>query len=169
MPKLLILFQAQRPDVAQLAEAAAEGASTVRFAEVDLRRLGDGRSAATDVGETNGSRRRTLERVEDATGYDGIILCASSRDDAASLAGHVGRLDGSLVNKVGSALTTATGEERTATLWAALAPVADRGMIIVPASFTEPGEPAESARRVGKRVAEVIGWVTHARSHHHHH
>ena len=26
----------------------------------------------------------------------------------------------------------------------------------------------EATRHLGKRVAEVVGWVTHARSHHHH-
>jgi hypothetical protein len=40
-------------------------------------------------------------------------------------------------------------------------------MILVPAPFDD-HEPGESARRAGTRVAEVIGWVTHARSHHHH-
>ena len=169
MPKLLILFHTRSTDVVPLAEAAADGARAVRFAEVDLRCLDEGGSAAMNAREASASRYRTLERIEDAAGYDGIILCASSREDAASLAAGVGQLDGSLENKVGSAVTTATGEARSAALWAALTPVADRGMILVPVSFTEPGEPAESARRVGKRVAQVIGWVSHARSHHHHH
>jgi hypothetical protein len=42
-------------------------------------------------------------------------------------------------------------------------------MILVPAPFADEGAAnAESARRLGTRVAEVVGWVTHARSHHHH-
>jgi hypothetical protein len=48
--------------------------------------------------------------------------------------------------------------------------MADRGMILVPLPFSdEDGSSADACRRMGKRVAEVVGWVTHARSHHHHH
>jgi hypothetical protein len=43
------------------------------------------------------------------------------------------------------------------------------GMILVPAPFAdENAADQESTRGLGKRVAEVIGWVTHARSHQHH-
>ena len=96
-------------------------------------------------------------------------MCVTSADDAASLGARIGRLDESLANKVGSVVTTATGRDRSAVLWATLTPMGNRGMILVPAPFTDSSESAaESARRLGKRVAEVIGWVTHARSHHHH-
>jgi hypothetical protein len=80
------------------------------------------------------------------------------------------RFDGGLADKVGSAFTTEVGAERTAVLWSTLSPMADRGMILVPLPFTEGRESeADACRRMGKRVAEVVGWVTHARSHHHHH
>jgi len=46
--------------------------------------------------------------------------------------------------------------------------LADRGMILVPPASTVPEDVLESAREQGKRVAQVVGWVTHARSHHHH-
>jgi len=76
---------------------------------------------------------------------------------------------GSLANKVGAVITPATGADRRAVLWSALSPMADRGMILVPAPFAdENADDQESTRGLGKRVAEVIGWVTHARSHHHH-
>jgi hypothetical protein len=71
---------------------------------------------------------------------------------------------------VGAVIPPATGTDRRTVLWSVLGAMADRGMILVPAAFdTEDAASAESTRNVGKRVAEVIGWVTHARSHHHHH
>jgi len=36
-------------------------------------------------------------------------------------------------------------------------------------ALTEVLADADACRRMGKRVADVVGWVTHARSHHHHH
>ena len=171
MPKLLVLFHSRSPAVIALAEAAADGARSVRFAEVDLRRLAES-DEATHATATDGVGRvhRTLDRVEDITSYDGLILALSAGGDATvTLTQAFGALGGSLANRVGSVLTTAEGAERTAMVWSALTSMADCGMILVPAPFTTTDErPAESARRLGKRVAEVIGWVTHARSHHHH-
>ncbi len=170
MPKLLVLFQSRSADVVRLAEAAAEGAKTVRFAEVDLRRIlvSNEMDAAAPVG---GRAHRALEHVDDIASYDGLILVVAGDGEAGSAPSHaLDAVGGSLANNVGAVLTPATGPERRAVLWAALTPMADRGMILVPAPFDD--EPAatgeESARATGKRVAEVIGWVTHARSHHHH-
>ena len=169
MPKLLVLFHSRSPDVIALAEAAVAGARSVRFAEVDLRRLdASGADAhATALGGV-GHTHRTLEHVDDVTAYDGLILVLPGAADAAApLTETVATLAGSLENKVGSVLMTSEGEGRRA-IWLALTPMADRGMILVPAPFTNAeGTAEDSARRVGKRVAEVIGWVTHARSHHH--
>jgi NAD(P)H dehydrogenase (quinone) len=167
MPKLLVLFQSRSPDVTALAEAVVEGARSVRFAEVDLRRL-----AVSDedphLPDTSGRSHRALERVEEIAAYDGLVLALSGDGDrGTTLTNAFESLGGSLVNKVGAAVTTAEGAGRSAVLWSALTPMADRGMILVPMPFAEPTE-AASARRLGKRVAEVIGWVTHARSHHHH-
>lgn len=171
MPKLLILFHAQSPDVLALAEAIADGARSVRFAEVDLRRLVDpDADVATAAADESGRTHRVLERVEDIAVYDGLVLAVPAGGDrGAVLTNVLAALGGSLVNKVGSAATTAEGPGRSAVLWSALTPMADRGMILVPMPFTDTEEPAaESARRLGKRAAEVVGWVTHARSHHHH-
>jgi hypothetical protein len=112
---------------------------------------------------------RTLQHVDDLVAYDGLILVVSAVvESRALLARTIGTLGATLTNKVGSALTSAAGADRSAVLWSALTPMADHGMILVPAPFDDPNEPAEAARRSGTRVAEVIGWVTHARSHHHH-
>ena len=171
MPKLLVLFHSQRPDVIALAEAAADGARSVRFAEVELRRraASDAGTPAAATGSV-GRAHRTLDDAEDVIAYDGVILVLAEADDAGAAAARaLGALGGSLVNRVGSVIAATDGAERTALVWSALTPMADHGMILVPMPFAGTDGPAtESARRLGKRVAEVIGWVTHARSHHHH-
>jgi hypothetical protein len=165
MPKLLVLFQSHDPEVARLAAAAADGARRVRFAEVDLRRLATSDAVGHDA---DGRGTRLLERVHDIAAYDGLILVVAHGAGAgAELVRGLGTFDGSLENKVGCVLSSAVGSDRPAVLWSVLTPMADRGMILVPAPFGD-HEPAEAARRTGTRVAEVIGWVTHARSHHHH-
>lgn len=163
MPKLLVVYDASEPALARLADTIAAGARTVRFAEVDIRRYGD---ASADV--EAGSRHRALGQVEELEQYDGIAVGVPASDGPGPSAADsaLARFEGSLVNKVGSAFTVAEGAARRETLWRALAPMADGGMILVPASFVE-GTSDEAA--LGARLAEVIGWVTHARSHHPHH
>ena len=74
------------------------------------------------------------------------------------------------------------------TLWSIMTPMANLGMIIVPPGYSDavmfaggspygataatgggpPGEPdLAAARHQGRRVAEVTGWITHAKSHKH--
>jgi hypothetical protein len=169
MPKLLVLFQSTSADVVRLAEAAAAGARTVRFAEVDLRRLPvpDDTRAGTDAGAR---AHRPLEQVQDVALYDGLILAVGNEPHAGdAFVRALGSFAGALVNKVGAVLTPAAGSQRSALLWSVLGPMADRGMILVPAAFNAEQPDEDSAtRELGKRVAEVISWVTHARSHHHH-
>lgn len=166
MPKLLVLVQSQRSDVVSLAEAAADGARRVRFAEVDVRRL----PSADDVGQGSGARApRPLARLDDIAPYDGLILVVDRGGEAGTaLVQALGAFEGSLTNKVGCVLSPAENGDRRAVLWSVLSPMADRGMILVPATFGGHAPVDESARRAGTRVAEVVGWVTHARSHHHH-
>ena len=170
MPKLLVLFQSRSPDVVRLAETVAAGARSVRFAEVDLRRFpiaDDGNDVTVDAG---GRAHRPLEHVDDIGAYDGLILAVESTANGGdALVQAIGAFGGSLANKVGTALTPATGADRRSMLWSVLGPMADRGMILLPAPFADEGAADEEAiRHLGKRVAEVVGWVTHARSHHHH-
>jgi NAD(P)H dehydrogenase (quinone) len=167
MPKLLVLFDARSDDMTRLAEAVAEGALRVRFAEVDVRRLG---GAAADG--TPSVRHRGLESAEALAAYDGIIIGAvpAGMESDPAMA-PIRAATTSLVNKVGSAFAaTEDGGSRSAALWSVLTPMADRGMILVAPPISEsPSDELESAREQGKRVADVVGWVTHARSHHHHH
>jgi hypothetical protein len=162
MPKLLVLFHAGSAELAPLVDAVAEGVRGVRFAEVDVRSLGDGGDAL--------AVHKPLERIDDLSSYDGIIIGVGSEEAATGVLGNLARFGGSLADKVGSAFTARSGADRAAALWSALSPMADRGMTLVPLPFAEGRESeADACRRMGKRVAEVVGWVSHARSHHHHH
>jgi NAD(P)H dehydrogenase (quinone) len=192
MPKVLVLYSSRTGSTAALADAIAEGARSVRFVEVDVRRI-DVLAPAESRAEVPGwvARHAPLGPVEALAQYDAIIVGAPARDGAmapelSDLFGRMAplRAGGAMVNKVGSAFTSAGAGQAgpEATPWAIMTPMANLGMILVPAAPDEPsssagggaaGAPAEaalaSAHRQGKRVAEVVGWVTHARSHHHHH
>ena len=171
MSKLLVLFQSRRPDVVRLAEAARDGARSVRFAEVDLRRLPTSGDAHGDTAaDADKGAHQLLQHAEDIGQYDGLVLAVGGEGGAGeTLARTLAAFGGSLANKVGTVITPATGTDRRAALWSVLGAMADRGMILVPAPFADEGAAGdESTRGLGKRVAEVVGWVTHARSHHHH-
>ena len=115
--------------------------------------------AASHWSESTTSRRTT-----------GSSSASTQKTRPRVVLASLARFDGSLADKVGSAFTTRSGSDRAAALWSALSPMADRGMILVPLPFAEGRESeTDACRRMGKRVAEVVGWVTHARSHHHHH
>jgi hypothetical protein len=168
MPKLLVLFHASSADVARLAEAAAEGARSVRFAEVDLRQLPASDGAGVAVPDARGRAHHLLQHIDALGQYDGLVLVEGG--DGEVMLRALDGFGGSLANTVGSVITPATGADRRTILWSLLGAMADRGMILVPAPFgDEGGASDESLRELGKRVAEVIGWVTHARSHHHAH
>ena len=143
MPKTLVLFDTRDAETARLAAEVAEGARSVRFAEVDL----------VDVARLGGDEAFAV--------YDGLIVDASSR----AVLEVIGRA-GPLRSKVGGLFG---GSD--ASVQPLMEALARAGVIILP-----PGAGAgaltaidvESARLLGKRLADVVGWITHARSHHHH-
>lgn len=169
MPKLLVLFQSRHPDVVALADAAREGGRSVRFAEVDVRRIGAMDDVESSPSPSIGSWHRALEHADDMARYDGMILVLSP-DSAAndSLLHTIATFGGSLHDRVGSVIAPPTDGAATQVVWEGLRVLAGRGMILVPGAGEASSPADESARRLGKRVAEVVGWVTHARSHHHH-
>ncbi len=143
------------------------------------------------------AKYQTFSDVNTLADYDALILGSPTRYGimAAELK-HVldqtGPLwqKGALVNKVGAAFTSvATGQGgHETTLWSIMTPMANLGLILVPPGYSDAvmfaggspygatattggGPPGESdlaaARQEGKRVAEVVGWITHARSHKH--
>ena len=140
MPKTLILFDTTNADSGALAHVVAEGARSVRFAEVDLKASGE---------------------AVDLTTYDGIALDATSETVRQLLAGA-----GPLRSKVAALFGAADGS-----LLTLLEQLGRAGMIVLPpgtgASALSAAD-AEAARVLGKRLCDVVAWITHARSHHHH-
>jgi hypothetical protein len=104
--------------------------------------------------------------------YDGIIVGApaSGDDGHDAVRTLLEESTANLANKVATAFTVATVPDvRRAALWSVLIPMAERAMIIVPPRAAEAGDDdVETARKLGKRATDVVGWITHARSHHHH-
>lgn len=164
MPKTLVLFHGSSDDVASLADGVADGVRSVRFAEVDVRQF-----AAGD--DTGAGRHRALSSAEELAGYDGLVLGATI---SAAVPDPITRLlaDADALRR-GSGLTLSVGAvfvgggspmENEDARWRLLRSLAGLGLVLVPAS----GEGAEAARKLGHRVAHVVSWITHARSHHQH-
>lgn len=172
MAKLLVLFDGLRDESADVAAWIHEGARSVRFAEADLMRL------PGDVEGGRLARIRTFPGVEALAAYDAIAIGATP-DGMPRLAALLDEakasgIRGELANKLGSVFPhhdpDALGADHP--LWHLLAPMARYGMILVPPGYRGPTGEAEgleaSARRLGKRLIDIAGWITHARSHHHH-
>jgi NAD(P)H dehydrogenase (quinone) len=185
MPKILVLFHGHTGDTARIADAIAEGARSIRFSEVDVRRIDDPASSGSP--DDAGVKHRTLGSTDELPEYDALVFGAPSGPGARSaeleaLLGQAGAPGqrGALVNKVGSAFTALPGgdDAREAALWAVMTPMASLGMIIVApyhgGSGPLDGDAASdaglaAAREHGKRIADVVAWITHARSHAHSH
>lgn len=185
MPKVLVLFYSRTGNTAALADAIAEGAGSVKFTEVEIRRIEDLAPASVIEADESwkGARAamakkyRTLESVESLTQYDALIVGSPARygimsaelkhtlDQAGALAER-----GALADKVGSAFGSASaGGGHELNIMSMLIPMMHFGMILVPAG---PGDPAgaaagdiAAARRLGARAAKVAEWVRHAKSH----
>ena len=177
MPKVLVLFYSRTGNTAALADRIADGARSVRFTEVDVRRLEDltpdpvivaDRAWAESRAQLR-QRYRTLEEVNVVAEYDALVLGSPSHHGVmAAELGHfceqLGPLaaTGALTDRVGAAFTPPPIDT---TLWSILTPLANLGLILVPPAAADP-------HQHGARVATVAEWVRHAKSHaagHHHH
>ena len=155
MPKILVLFYSRTGHTAQLADAIAEGARTVRFTEVDVRRIDDlapasaieGDAAWQAARERLAARYRTLGAVDELANYDGLVLGSPTRygvmaAELKNVLDQTGPLwsAGRLVDKVGAAFTSVStphgGHETT--LWSIMTPMANLGMVLVPPGYTDP-------------------------------
>ena len=175
MPKVIVIAVGTDATASTLADAVVEGATGVRFTEVDVR------SVNSDAGEgatqPTRSRVKPLESTEQLADYDGIVIVGATADDGAPGAARLmeqlaaGASDHGYPNAVFGLLA---GDASL------LASVASLGGIIV----SEPrgsGDSIGRAKALGARVAKVAEWVRHALSHeqqdrtahkehvHHHH
>ena len=162
MPKTLILFHGSSDAITATADALADGVRSVRFAEVEVRRL----AAAGEA--TGSSRHRTLTNADELAGHDGLVLVAAMEvpaDVTRLIAAAAGlRPAGTVTLSVGSAFVAGgSGTEGEDARWALLLALSGLGVVLVPAS----GDGPEAAKKLGHRVAHVVSWITHAKSHHH--
>lgn len=166
MPKTLVLFHGNSQEIVTLADAVADGVRSVRFAEVDVRRLGG-------AGEADGAgRARVLRGADELAAYDGLVLGTESQsavpDAVTRLIADAGSLrqQKALGTSVGAAFVAgASAPDNEEARWTLLRALGALGLVLVPPSGDDG---VESARQLGHRVAHVVSWITHARSHHHH-
>ena len=155
MPKVLVLFYSRTGNTARLADAIVEGARSVKFTEVDVRRLDDLAPASViesvpgwkESRDALSKKYRTLGAIDELATYDALVLGAPTRYGvmAAELKLAIDQTGplwskGLLADKVGSAFTsvqTAHGGHET-TLWSIMTPMANLGLIIVPPGYTDP-------------------------------
>lgn len=185
MPKILVLFHSRTGNTAALADAIADGAGSVKFAEVEVRRIADLAAPSAIEGDEQkrsapamlAKKYRTLESIDALVDYDALVIGSPTRWGTASA--EVKQLleqtaplvqRGALVDKVGSAFGTVAAPHGglETTIQSLLVPMMHLGMLIVPPAYTNPGagaSEAELARRQGARVAKVAEWVRHAKSH----
>jgi hypothetical protein len=149
----MIVLVADAEDASAVGNAIAAGAANVRFTEVELRHMST-RPATGRPGWTGADELRD---------YDGVVLAASARDDANTPLGQA--IDAAAREQPDAFLNTIFAVAGTSDA-ALLARVATLGGIIVSIRRTEQGA-ATPSRVLGERVATVVAWVRHARSHDH--
>lgn len=160
MPKLLVMLLDATDDATRLAAATLDGASSVRFTEVDLRS-----NAPHDP--IAGRRYRPLESCEGIQNYDGLVLVAAN-PSSPGLVAFIGELEpfasrGAYANLV---IGVTTNQPEPAAN--SVAPLG--GIVITSANVTDP---MHEAKHMAARVARVGAWVRHSLDHerheHHHH
>jgi hypothetical protein len=149
-----------------MVNAVADGARSVRFSEVELRRVDTPSPTAPDE-QVN--IHQTLTGIDEITPYDAVVVAVSAdgrvHPELSRLLAGLGREGGTdLVLPRRARRSLGRPGESAVDVWPALATLGDIGMLVV-APY---GGSADAARELGARVAQVVGWVTHARSHHHH-
>ncbi len=184
MPKVLVLFHSRTGTTAALADAIADGAASVKFTEVDVRRVDDlAPPIVIDADESSKNSRailakkyRTLGSIDVLAQYDAIILGGPARygilsaelkhmlDQAGALASR-----GAFRDKIGSAFgpVSAPNGGGDTNIMSMLLPMMHLGMILVAPGYSDGSgdDPMALARAHGARVAKVAEWVRHAKSH----
>jgi putative intracellular protease/amidase len=156
MPKVIVLVAGGEQSNVALADAAAAGATGVRFTEVDVR-------AYTSDGTPGTTRYKTLESLDRIADYDGMILVhGGAESEAGDIPALLDRIDEAApANGFPNLVIGIVGGASV------LANAARLGGIIA----AEPRGLAEGAARataLGARVAKLVEWVRHALSHESH-
>ena len=167
MPKILIVFYSDDAIAGAMANAVAAGAESVRFAEVEVRRVGVPLSHVS-AGKAPGQ----LDSTSELDAYDAIVVgAAASEPIPAPLvalldAAEVRKAHDRFADKVGSAFTASPAGPGELAAPSLVARLASLGMILIP-PVASGGTDAqlEQARSMGRRVAEVTAWVAHSLAH----
>ena len=176
MPKVLVLFHSRTGTTAALADAVADGAGSVKFAEVELRRIDDLAPQSTiDADERWKAARpalakkyKTLESVESLAQYDALILGSPARRGimSAELKNVLDQMDSlserrAMVDKAGSAFSSCAMHEggHETNLMSMLVPMMQLGMILVPPG---PGDVSAAGSRYGATASSGSGAPTDA-------
>ena len=149
MPRIIVLVP-DAEDAAKVAEVIAAGAENVRFTEVDVR------AVSTPSANRRGPREWT--GTDELRDYDGVVFATSTREDS-NAALHDALDAAAREQPEGTFLNTVFAIGGTSDV-ALLARIAALGGIVA-------SPPPEQSRAVGERVATVVAWVRHARSHDH--
>jgi NAD(P)H dehydrogenase (quinone) len=154
MPKVLVLFYSRTGNTAALADAIGEGAASVKFTEVEMRRIDD--LAPERVIEANAQwkaaraalakKYRTLESVESIAQYDALVVGSPARygimsAELKNVFDQTGALweRGALVDKVGSAFGSVAAPHggHELNMMSLLIPMMQFGMILVPPGYSD--------------------------------
>jgi hypothetical protein len=173
VPKLIVLFFGSDSSIVRAAEAAAAGATSVRFTEVDLR---SARSSDT--------RHKRLDSADVLPSYHGIVFVAGPQDSSGTEPGSVGGPSDAL--QLDDALRTVARAPNASDLVLGLVGgsredlirLAQVGAVVIgsgdsPVDVESVATQAglDRAHAMGSRVAKVMGWVRHGLGHeaaHHH-
>ncbi|MBX6333469.1 MAG: hypothetical protein IRY91_16595, partial [Gemmatimonadaceae bacterium] len=172
MPKVLVLLPPRPDALAAVADAIAEGARSVQYTEVDVRRTppigAAGAPAVPDDPEVQ--RYRFLDSPDRLADYAAVAVGAPGGDGALppeleALFSHAAQLrrDGLLTDVIGSAFVPASVAGERA--WPVLGALARLGMLLVPPESMAPDAveeapgaggvpPLVAARRQGARIAK---------------
>ena len=154
---MIVLVAGAEDATAVLAEAVAAGAAHIRFTEVDVR--------TTSSHSTNDRQIRMWGGVDELRDCDAVVFVPSLQADSnAALSEVLQTAEREPADTFLNTIFAVTGASDAAFL----ARIANLGGIIV----SPPRGSQDSTRQahaLGGRVAKVVEWVRHARSHDHGH
>ena len=163
MPKVLVLTGRDGEDDRQYATDTADGAKSVRFAEVEIR------TVAADGSDAGSLARKPLACAHQLRDFDAVIVVSAGTEASADLVALLDDLQReSHLHDLANTVFAVTGAH-SAFLSERLGALG--GIVVTaPAGQSE----ADARRSIGVRVAKLAEWIRHALSHernhqHHHH